>query len=194
MNLKQLEYKAYKQCDICENTMEGTMMKFTHENSYIGRNERVYIDFQCPICKKNNDILEQVKDIIERSYDENLSSDLEDILNLDDNLHEEDIDYDEFVLKCSNEEIEGGFIGDNLVECNECKFKVPMEFAIEGGKEIAPSWSEWSGGDPGGFEEDGRYFCCESCSENFYEKFDSEPEYDEFDDRDEIEYDDFDVE
>lgn len=87
-------------------------------------------------------------------------------------------------------------IAEESFVCDCCK-KEFYGYPVYGGEVIAPSWSEWSGGDPGGFEEDGLLFCSENCSSKYYE--DSidygEPEFDyEDDDCDEDIYDDYDKE
>lgn len=58
-------------------------------------------------------------------------------------------------------------------ECNCCGDSIMGNPEI-GGEDIAPSWSVWSGGDTGGFNEDGNLFCSVVCSNNYYSsKYDS---------------------
>lgn len=92
-------------------------------------------------------------------------------------------------------------VAEETFVCDCCK-KEFYGFPVYGGEEIAPSWSEWSGGDPGGFEEDGLLFCSEKCSSKYYEDdtdyvepdFDYEDEdcdvdlYDDYDEEDTLAY------
>lgn len=58
-------------------------------------------------------------------------------------------------------------VAEETFVCDCCN-KEYYGYPVYGGKEIAPSWSEWSGGDHGDFVEDGKLFCSTKCSESYY--------------------------